>query len=52
MFGRNDHDAQAVAKSLPDVPMIGLYSLGELGPVRDIPAYNAFAVSLGLIVER
>ncbi len=52
MFGRNDHDAAAVARALPDVPVVGLYSLGELGPVRGIPAYNAFAVSLGLIVER
>ena len=52
MFGRNDHDAQAVAKTLPDLPMIGLYSLGELAPVRDVPAYNAFAAALGLILER
>jgi small ligand-binding sensory domain FIST len=52
MFGRNDHDAGAVARALPDVPVVGLYSLGELGPVRRVPAYNAFAVSLGLIVER
>lgn len=52
MFGRNDHDAAAVARVLPDIPMIGLYSLGELGPVRAVPAYNAFAASLGLIVER
>lgn len=52
MFGRADHDAQAVANALPDVPMIGLYSLGELGPVKGVPAYNAFAVALGLIVER
>lgn len=52
MFGRNDHDAAAVARALPDVPVIGHYSLGELGPVRGVPAYNAFAVSLGLIVER
>jgi small ligand-binding sensory domain FIST len=52
MFGRNDHDARTVARALPDVPVVGLYSLGELGPVRGVPAYNAFAVSLGLIVER
>ena len=52
MFGRNDHDAAAVARALPDVPVIGLYSAGELGPVRHVPAYNAFAASLGLIVER
>lgn len=52
MFGRNDHDAAAIARALPDVPVIGLYSAGELGPVRTVPAYNAFAVSLGLIVER
>ncbi|MCO5216333.1 MAG: FIST C-terminal domain-containing protein [Thermomicrobiales bacterium] len=52
MFGRNDHDSAAVARALPDVPVVGLYSGGELGPVGDVPAYNAFAAVLGLIVER
>lgn len=51
MFGRNDHDAKAVAEALPDVPMIGLYSLGEIGAVRGVPALNAFACSLGLILK-
>lgn len=52
MFGRNDHDAQAVSAVLPDVPVVGLYSFGELAPVRGVPAYNAFAAALGVIVER
>jgi len=52
MFERNNHDANAVATTLPDVPVVGLYSLGELGPVRGVPAWNAFAASLALIVER
>lgn len=52
MFGRNDHDASAVAQALPDVPVVGLYSLGELAPVRGVPAYNAFAVALAVIVAR
>lgn len=52
MFGRNDHDASAVAHALPDVPVVGLYSLGELAPVRGVPAYNAFAAALAVIVER
>lgn len=52
MFGRNDHDAAAVVEVLPDLPFIGLYSLGELAPVRGVPAYNAFAAALGVIVER
>lgn len=52
MFGRNDHDASAVSQALPDVPVVGLYSLGELAPVRGVPAYNAFAAALCVIVER
>lgn len=52
MFGRSNHDAKAVAEALPDVPVAGLYSFGELAPVRGIPAYNAFAAALGVIVER
>lgn len=52
MFGRNDHDAHAVSEALPDVPLAGLYSFGELAPVRGVPAYNAFAAAIGVIVER
>lgn len=52
MFGRNDHDASAVAQTLPDTPVVGLYSLGELGPVRGVPAYNAFAAVFAVIAER
>lgn len=52
MFGRNDHDVAAVANALSDIPVIGLYSFGELGPVSGVPAYNAFAMSFGVIVER
>lgn len=52
MFGRNDHDAYSVSRALPDLPVAGLYSLGELAPVRGVPAYNAFAAALGVVVER
>lgn len=52
MFGKEDHDARAVRKAFPDLPLAGMFSLGELGPVRGVPALNGFAMSLGVITRR
>jgi small ligand-binding sensory domain FIST len=52
MFGRSDHDACAVRGVFPSVPLAGMFSFGEIGPVRGIPALNGFAMALGLIVHK
>jgi small ligand-binding sensory domain FIST len=52
MFGRPDHDARAVRAAFRNLPFAGMYSFGEIGPVRGVPALNGFAMSLGLIVRR
>lgn len=52
MFGRPDHDARAVQAAFRDLPFAGMFSFGEIGPVRGVPALNGFAMSLGLIVHR
>jgi small ligand-binding sensory domain FIST len=51
MFGRSDHDACAVQGVFRDLPLAGMFSFGEIGPVRGVPALNGFAMSLGLIVH-
>lgn len=52
MFGRSDHDAHLMHRYLPHVPVGGLYSVGELGPVQGVPAFNAFAAAVGVILDR
>jgi len=50
MFGRPDHDACAVRAVFGDMPVAGMFSFGEIGPVMSVPALNGFAMSLGVIV--
>lgn len=52
MFGVADVDAITVDDYLPELPVAGLVSFGEIGPVRGIPALNGFAASLGIIKRR
>lgn len=52
MFGRPDHDAAAVRDAFGDLPVAGMFSFGEIGPVCGIPALNSFAMALGLIVHK
>lgn len=52
MFGRPDHDARTVRAAFRDLPFAGMFSFGEIGPVRGVPALNGFAMSFGLIVHR
>ena len=33
MFGRADHDAEAVADALAGAPAAGFFAAGEIGPV-------------------
>jgi len=50
MFGRSDHDACAVQAVFRGLPVAGMFSFGEIGPVMTVPALNGFAMSLGVIV--
>lgn len=51
MFDVEDHDAAAIAEVLPSVPVAGMFSNGEIGPVRGVPGLNTFAMVLGLITR-
>lgn len=51
MFGRPDHDARAVQSVFRDLPVAGMFSIGEIGPVMGVPALNGFAMAFGVIVH-
>ena len=50
MFSQPHHDAQAVAKSLGDIPLAGFFAQGELGPVGNSNFIHGFTASIGLIL--
>jgi small ligand-binding sensory domain FIST len=52
MFGHENHDASLVHSAFPELPVAGLFSFGEIGPVRGVPALNGFAMSFGVISRR
>jgi small ligand-binding sensory domain FIST len=52
MFGAEDHDARALREVFPALPIAGLFSLGEIGPVRGVPALNGFAMSFAIITQK
>ena len=49
MFGRPDHDADAVARSLDGVPLAGMFCAGELGPVGGRNFVHGFTASVVLL---
>ena len=51
MFGSQDHDARAICDAFPGLPVAGMFSLGEIGPVRGVPALNGFAMAFAVISE-
>jgi small ligand-binding sensory domain FIST len=51
MFGSEDHDARAICEVFPRLPVAGMFSLGEIGPVRGVPALNGFAMAFAVISE-
>lgn len=52
MFDAEDHDAAAIRRAFPELPVAGMFSLGEIGPVKGVPALNAFAMVYGVITRR
>lgn len=51
MFGSEDHDARAIREAFPGLPVAGMFSLGEIGPVKGVPALNGFAMSFAVITK-
>jgi small ligand-binding sensory domain FIST len=51
LFGKPDHDAQAVRSALGDVPLAGFFAQGELGPVGGQNFIHGFTASLVLFAD-
>jgi small ligand-binding sensory domain FIST len=50
MFGTPNHDANAIERRFPGLPLGGLIAAGEIGPVGSKTFIHGFTSSLGLIV--
>lgn len=50
MFGTASHDATAIERRFPGLPLGGLIAAGEIGPVGSKTFIHGFTSSLGLIV--
>jgi small ligand-binding sensory domain FIST len=50
MFGTPNHDANAIERRFPGLPLAGLIAAGEIGPVGSKTFIHGFTSSLGLIV--
>ena len=48
LFHVHNHDADAVAKELGDIPLAGLFAAGELGPIGGQNFLHGFTASLAL----
>lgn len=53
LFAEPHHDALWLARELaPDLPMAGLFAMGEIGPVNDRTFLHGLTASIGLIRRR
>ncbi|GCF06855.1 FIST signal transduction protein [Dictyobacter arantiisoli] len=52
MFGVPDHDAGVIARELGQIPLAGLFSNGEIGPVHKNIFLHGFTASIGLLVKK
>lgn len=50
LFGIPNHDAAAIERRFPGLPLAGLIAAGEIGPVGSKTFIHGFTSSLGLIV--
>jgi small ligand-binding sensory domain FIST len=52
LFGRPDHDAAAVQRSLGPLGLAGFFCNGEIGPVGNRSFLHGFTASLALFVQK
>jgi len=48
LFGRGDHDAEAVAEALAGAPAAGFFAAGEIGPVGGESFLHGFTATVGV----
>jgi small ligand-binding sensory domain FIST len=51
MFGRADHDAEAIGDELDDLPAAGFFAAGEIGPVGGESFLHAFTATLAVFAR-
>jgi small ligand-binding sensory domain FIST len=52
MFGESHHDARAINRHLGNIPLVGLFCNGEIGPIGMKPFLHSFTASLALFVHK
>ncbi len=52
MFGESHHDARLITQEFANMPLVGLFCSGEIGPVGTRSFLHGFTASLALIVKR
>ncbi len=52
LFDVGDHDAGAVERALGPVPVGGLFTAGEFGPIGGVNFVHTFAASMALLRDR
>jgi len=52
LFGKPDHDVQALQSAFPGMAVGGFISTGEIGPVGKTCGLHSFSASIMLLVER
>lgn len=52
LFGSPNHDASAIARRFPSLPLAGCFCAGEFGPIGGVSHLLGFTASLALIVPK
>ena len=52
LFGTQHHDALAIQRRFPGIPVAGFATAGEIGPTGPSAAINAQSLTLGLLTRR
>jgi small ligand-binding sensory domain FIST len=50
MFGHDHHDADAIQRELGPLPLAGMISAGEIGPVGGHPFLHGFTTTMGIFL--
>lgn len=51
MFGHDHHDARAIQKVLGPIPLAGMVSAGEIGPVGGRPFAHSFTATIAVFLQ-
>ena len=52
LFGRPNHDAEALAQALGPIPSAGFFAAGEFGPIGGVNFVHGFTASIALFTDQ